>query len=691
MTSASSGATANSGQSGTVPRDGTPASGGTPPSGARLALGLGAVALLALVAALLVGGGRYTPLPGGLPDAGAAVGWALPVVDAIALLAAVLCVGWLVSAAVLTPQGRHGVVSPQGRADLVRAAVAAGVWALAAVISIPLTLADALGVGLSDALARDTFATYGWSVTENVASAAGAVIALIVLVGAVTTSTVGLAGVWAVLALLGVAGTGLAGHAASYGSHDLALTSGVVHAAAAAVWVGGLAAMLLHGWRGDPGLPASVRRFGRLATGCVLALALSGLGNAWTRLDDPGQLLSTGYGRLVVVKTALLLCLVLVAATVRTRIAPTLATGAPRRDFLRWATLEIVLLATAVGVGEALTRTAFPRIEEPLATPAENLLGFAMPGPPTIGSVTLGWSPQVLWLAVAAVLLAGYGWGWLRLRLRGDHWPVGRLVSWLLGAGLLLWATNSGLATYAEVSLGYHMLQHMVLSMAVPILLVLAAPISLALRAIAPSPEGDRGPREWIVWAVHTPVAKALAHPVVALLLFTAGLYALYFSPLFAQLMQGHVTHVLMQGHFLLVGLLFYWIVLGVDPGPRDIPYWGRLILVLVAMVFHGFFAIAIMMSSTPLGDTWFAQVRPDWLVDPLADTYLGGGIAWGFGEIPTMIVLVTIAVQWARSEERLARRLDRAADRDGDAELAAYNERLARLGARHQRALDER
>ena len=91
------------------------------------------------------------------------------------------------------------------------------------------------------------------------------------------------------------------------------------------------------------------------------------------------------------------------------------------------------------------------------------------------------------------------------------------------------------------------------------------------------------------------------------------------------------------------------------------------------------------MMGTTPMAVEWYGVVRPDWVTDPLQDTLLGGQIAWGVGEIPTLIVLIVIAVQWARSDERDAKRLDRQADRDGDSELAAYNEHLARLGRRSQ------
>ena len=105
--------------------------------------------------------------------------------------------------------------------------------------------------------------------------------------------------------------------------------------------------------------------------------------------------------------------------------------------------------------------------------------------------------------------------------------------------------------------------------------------------------------------------------------------------------------------------------------------------MVLVALGIHTFFALAIMQSTTPVGQSWYAQVQPPWIFDLLKENYVGGGIAWAVGEIPTLMLTILVAAQWAKSDERLARQKDRAAQRDGDPELAAYNQRLAKLNSR--------
>ena len=197
-----------------------------------------------------------------------------------------------------------------------------------------------------------------------------------------------------------------------------------------------------------------------------------------------------------------------------------------------------------------------------------------------------------------------------------------------------------------------------------------------------PRTDGTRGLREFLVWGLHSWVAKIYTNPLVVLFIYTVGLYGLYYTPLFGTLMSTHVGHVLMSVHFMVAGYLFYWVIIGIDPVPKPLPYWGKLLLLLVSMVIHAFFAVPIMSASIPIAAEWFAQVKPPWITSLLADTHLAGGIAWGFGEIPALVVLVALSVQWARDDTKKARRRDRQVDRDGDRELDDYNAHLARLSA---------
>lgn len=649
--------------------------------------------LLAMAIALVVAGGSYEPSTPGLPDPGPLVGWGLPILRMLTLLTGALTVGWLIGAAFLDPHGKGGTVSATGRRDLMRAVIASGVWAVLALLQMFLLLAEILGVGLDRAMSPEIAATYAWEIPQTRALAVMALLAAIVSVGALFTSTLGVSAVWTVLAIGAVSLPALAGHGSGLGDHALALSSAIAHSAAATVWIGGLIVLIFHGLRRDDGyatpgaLRTAAQRFGFAALVSVLLLAATGAANAYTRLDTVEQLITTDYGRVTSAKIITLTALVLIAAAVRRRLVPALDGEKSRAAFLKVMALEIALITVAFGLGVALAISPYPRVESLLPTFGESLLGYPYPPAPDAAAVIFGFQLEPLFLVACLVAAALYVAGVITLHRRGDRWPINRTIFWLLGISLVIWTTNAGISVYAQVSVGLHMVQHMTMSMLAPMFLVLGGPFTLALRALRPSTTGRWGLREWIVWGLHSPAAKIVTNPIVVFVIFSVSLFALYFTPLMAWLMGSHVGHLGMQLHFIASGYLFAWIVMGVDPVPKPLPYWARFGLILLMVGVHGFFAVVIMMGSQPLAQEWYSIVRPEWVTDPLADTKFGGQIAWGVSEIPMIFMIIMVALQWSRSDEREARRKDRQADRDGNAELNAYNERLAALDERSRRA----
>lgn len=277
-----------------------------------------------------------------------------------------------------------------------------------------------------------------------------------------------------------------------------------------------------------------------------------------------------------------------------------------------------------------------------------------------------------------------YGWAVVRLRRRGDKWPVGRTVAWVLGVLSVALVMCTKLNDYGMVMFSVHMVQHMVISMLSPILLLLGAPVTLTLRALPAGGRGRKGPREWLVALLHSRYMRVITHAAFTIPLFIASLYALYFTPLFDFLMETKTGHIAMMVHFLAVGLVFFWPIMGVDPGPHRPGYVMRMLELFAGMPFHAFFGIALMMATQPMIGTYMHP--PASLgIDPLSDQTAAGGIAWAFSEIPSVVVLIALVYQWYRSEQRQAKRIDRNADRDGDKELAAYNAYLASLRTREQ------
>jgi putative membrane protein len=310
--------------------------------------------------------------------------------------------------------------------------------------------------------------------------------------------------------------------------------------------------------------------------------------------------------------------------------------------------------------------------------------GIDTPGAPSLARM-LSFAPEPFFISLTAVAFALYAAGLIRLRARGDRWPVTRSVSFFAGLLLFLWTTSSGLARYGMYLFSSHMLQHMMLSMIVPIFILLGAPITLALRAVHPARVGHTGPRELLLALLHSRFARIVSSPLFTLPLFIVSLYGLYFTSLFDTLMRDTVGHDLMLIHFLAVGLLFFWPIMGVDPAPYRAGYVIRILELFAAMPFHAFFGIAVMMSSS-LITTAFAHPPAAWGIDANSDQATAGGLAWGFGELPTVVVLLALFVQWSKSDKREARRTDRKADRDGNAELNDYNDYLAGLATRSGR-----
>jgi putative copper resistance protein D len=440
--------------------------------------------------------------------------------------------------------------------------------------------------------------------------------------------------------------------------------------------------------------PIAVPRFSSLALWCGVAVAASGVVNSAIRLAAPSELVTSWYGRLVLLKVLLIGVISGFGVWHRRRHLPRLAAEPTRLRFLSAAAAEVLVMAATIGVAVALSRTPPPVPgDAPLESlsPARVLLGFDLPPAPSIPGLL--WDEARIdgfWLTVVVLLGALYGVGLRTMRRSGDPWSPGRTISWYFGLALLLLTTNAGLATYSHAMFSAHMVQHMLLSMVIPIFLVLAAPVTLALRTL-PREAGRVGPREWLNSFIHSWYVQAISNPIVASIIFVGSFYGLYFSPLFPWFMRSHWGHVFMGVHFLLAGGLFFWSLIGVDPGPKRPPFLARMVIMLVVMPLHSFFSIALMTTSTVIAEDFYAALERPWATDLLADQHLGAGIGWATGEIPMIIVMAAMFVQWMRADEREAKRLDRRQDRaaatgQGTDELADYNAYLASLAERDKR-----
>ncbi|GAB7004279.1 hypothetical protein JCM18899A_17520 [Nocardioides sp. AN3] len=255
-----------------------------------------------------------------------------------------------------------------------------------------------------------------------------------------------------------------------------------------------------------------------------------------------------------------------------------------------------------------------------------------------------------------------YLWGVSTLRRRGDRWPVGRTIAFVVvGMGFFYLATSSGLAAYDTTLLSVHMVQHMVLSMVVPLALALGAPVTLALRTLRGSP------RRWLLAVLHSRAAKVLSFPPLTLMLYVVSPWALYFSGWYTASLHSDYVHEMMHLHLVLVGSLFFWPLMGIDPVPGRVAYPFRLLLIFLTLPFHAFLGIAIMSQTDLLGGSWYPDLHHgpmgSWLPDPHADQHLAGGILWGAGDLVALAFFGVLFTQWVRASLKEAAREDRRLD----------------------------
>ena len=138
-----------------------------------------------------------------------------------------------------------------------------------------------------------------------------------------------------------------------------------------------------------------------IAITAVVLLAASGLANAYTRLGGLDQFFTTGYGNAILIKIGLIVGLAFLGLQMRRRILPSLDIASRTRGFVRIAVSELVIMATAIGLGVSLASSPYPREEEVFPSYGESLLGFAYPPPPTIESVALGFRVDPLFFTAS--------------------------------------------------------------------------------------------------------------------------------------------------------------------------------------------------------------------------------------------------------------------------------------------------
>ncbi len=608
---------------------------------------------------LAAGDGPYRIL--GAADPGPLVRVGAPLLRLVAEIAATVCVGALVFTAFFTRPQPSGLVAPSGYAALRTARRAALVWAVAAALLWPFDAAATAGVSLRRVLTVDGLTVLTGALEGPKAWLISAVVAGVLAVACRRTlrwqPTLVLAGV-ACLALLPPLAVG---HSASDAGHDLATAAIMVHVPAAAVWSGTLIALLrARGMGAD--MASALRRYRRLAAGCWLLVALSGLADGALLAPD-GTAFTTWYGLLLLIKAAVLTGIgVAIARLRRAATAPASPTPSARfaRPARRLLAVELGALATAFGLSVALTNLPAPKFTARPATGEQTLLGYDLTGPPEAWRLALDWRVNLLFAPLCVVLATAYLLGVRRLRRAGIAWPAGRRLAWLAGCAVLLVATSSGVGRYAPAMFSVQAVAHMLVGMVAPILFALGAPLSLAASALRSAGDGRLpGPREWLAAIRESAALRAATNPLTSAAIFAGTPFLLYLTPAYELTVRYHWAHLAMDVVFLVTGYLFAWLVVGADPLPRPAIGPIRVGLLLAAMPAEIVLAAIIIGSSRIIGNgnasgNLYTALALPWVPSLAADQRLGGYLMLAIGAASAFAMLAALLIQWrpAASDE---------------------------------------
>ena len=590
--------------------------------------------MLSLAWAYIYGGGAD---PGLLDRAGPAVTWGLPAAKLVFNLASAGTIGALVLAAFALP---HGGTAYQRALRL--AGWSAVVWAGAAAAhtsaSFLLLANRAPTAGLDEA-----FWTYLARIDAGRAGALSTLMAAAVACSCFRLRSPRLLAVTAVTAFAGLLPLVMKSHAAGGTDHADSTTALFVHAGAAAVWLGGLLALVVL----RPVLPAGqlgavVRRYSTLALISFIALVVSGFLGALTRISTVEALLSP-YGVIVLAKAGVFIMLGLFGALHRRWSLGRIDKHPERggRHFAALAVVELAVMGAASGMAAALARTEPPPAAGSGKTSAGDLAaGLPEPG---VWEYLSGWAPDPLWSLACGFAVFAYIAGVRRLRAVGRPWPAQRTAAWLAGITVLFVVTNGGVHLYQGYLFNAHVLTQMMLTAVVPLLLVPAAPLTMAQLAIQPRTDGSMGIKEFLERSAQPLMAALRRDPVLAIFILAASLLVIYYTPLLEWAAVGQIGYSIMTLLALLSGSLATAALTGApDPGTSSVARQRMPVLAGMAGV-YAFGGWKLTEQAPAMELPWYTSVGHPWGLSAAAAAELGGPMMWSIAAISLAITAAMV------------------------------------------------
>ncbi len=241
----------------------------------------------------------------------------------------------------------------------------------------------------------------------------------------------------------------------------------------------------------------------------------------------------------------------------------------------------------------------------------------------------------------------------------GHPVPRRRIAAWTAGLVVVAVALFSVVDVYADELFTVHMVQHLLLTMVAPPLLLQGAPITLLLRSAS-----HENRQRWILPVLESRVVVAITHPLVCWVGFALVMWGSHFSPLFDAALADDGIHAAEHALFLGAGLLFWLPVAGIDPYPHRMGQAARVGYMLLGLPQNSFLGLAIYSAPTVLYTHYASLVRA-WGPTPLEDQQLAGGLRWAAGDVLFLLPLLGVVVAWFRSEEEKGRLSDERLDRE--------------------------
>ena len=242
----------------------------------------------------------------------------------------------------------------------------------------------------------------------------------------------------------------------------------------------------------------------------------------------------------------------------------------------------------------------------------------------------MGVLPQLILALPFLLALAVYLFCAAASKKKYRPWPIHRTACWVIGTCFAALSVAGPLASRGHTDFTMHMYGHLFLGMLAPLLMVLAAPMTLFLRTVS-VPMARR-----LTKILASRPLQMLTHPITAALLNIGGLWLLYTTGLFTLMYDNTLLHLFVHIHVFLAGYLFTASMIYIDPVPHRFSYLYRSIILVLALAGHGILA-KHLYANPPEGVA-------------LEQAQTGSMVMYYGGDMVDIVLIFILCLQWFRA-----------------------------------------